>query len=326
LKEDTYWAKAGYEVAYEQKIMQIGTKNIYSPVQNGNLKVIHGWLNLGVKGEDFDVLFSFLNGGLVSYRYAGKEMIDKIPMPNFWRAPTDNDNGNGMPQRYAQWKVASMYITHKPYEGQKENDPVISEETDQVSITFTYFMPTTPQSSCTLTYSVYADGTIKTCLNYDPVKELADMPEFGVIFCIDADYDQIKWYGLGPQETYADRTQGAKLGCYRQMVKDGMAKYLVPQECGNKTGVRYAEVTDYKGRGLRFEGDAMSFSALPYSPHEMELARHPYELPDIHHTWVRVSLGQMGIAGDDSWGARTQKEFLLNTDQRMAFEFSFKGI
>lgn len=137
LKEDTRWAKSGYEVAFGQKTMQIGTKNIYSPIQKGNLKVIHGWLNLGVKGDDFDALFSFLNGGLVSYRYAGKEMIDKIPMPNFWRAPTDNDNGNGMPQRYAQWKVASMYITHKPYEGQKENDPVISEETDQVSITFT---------------------------------------------------------------------------------------------------------------------------------------------------------------------------------------------
>ena len=326
LKEDTYWAKAGYEVAYGQKIMQIGTKNIYSPVQNGNLKVIHGWLNLGVKGEDFDVLFSFLNGGLVSYRYAGKEMIDKIPMPNFWRAPTDNDNGNNMPQRYAQWKVASMYITHKPCEGQEQHDPVISEETDHVSITFTYFMPTTPQSSCTLTYSVYADGTIRTRMNYDPVKELADMPEFGVIFCVDADYDQIKWYGLGPQETYADRTQGAKLGCYSQMVKDGMAKYLVPQECGNKTGVRYAEVTDYKGRGLRFEGDDMNFSALPYSPHEIELAGHPYELPGIHHTWIRVSLGQMGIAGDDSWGAKTHEEFLLNTDQSMVFEFSFKGI
>ena len=70
----------------------------------------------------------------------------------------------------------------------------------------------------------------------------------------------------------------------------------------------------------------MNFSALPYSPHEIELAGHPYELPGIHHTWIRVSLGQMGIAGDDSWGAKTHEEFLLNTAQSMVFEFSFKGI
>ena len=133
------------------------------------------------------------------------------------------------------------------------------------------------------------------------VKELADMPEFGVMFCLDADYDHVKWYGLGPQETYVDRTQGAKLGIYEQKTEDAMARYLVPQECGNKTGVRYAEVTDEKGRGLRFEGKEMNFSALPYSPHEVELAKHAYELPPVHHTWIRASLMQMGIAGDDSW-------------------------
>ncbi|MCH4193306.1 MAG: DUF4981 domain-containing protein [Butyrivibrio sp.] len=327
LKEDTLWAKAGYEVAFGQKVLQVSEKaEKLSAQEEGTLKVIHGWMNLGVKGEHFDALFSFASGGLVSYRYAGKEMIDGIPMPNFWRAPTDNDNGNCMPQRYAQWKTASMYITHKPYAGQEQSEPMIQEEKDAVSITYTYFMPTTPQSFCTLTYRVSADGTIRTKLSYDPVKELADMPEFGVMFCLDADYDHVKWYGLGPQETYADRTQGAKLGIYEQKTADAMARYLVPQECGNKTGVRYAEVTDEKGRGLRFEGKEMNFSALPYSPHEMELAKHAYELPPVHHTWIRASLMQMGIAGDDSWGSRTQEEFLLKTDHRMEFEFSFKGI
>ena len=253
-------------------------------------------------------------------------MIDGIPMANFWRAPTDNDNGNCMPQRYAQWKTASMYVTHKPYAGQEQSEPMIQEEKGAVSITYTYFMPTTPQSFCTLTYHVSADGTVRTKLSYDPVKELADMPEFGVMFCLDADYDHVKWYGLGPQETYVDRTQGAKLGIYEQKTEDAMARYLVPQECGNKTGVRYAEVTDEKGRGLRFEGKEMNFSALPYSPHEVELAKHAYELPPVHHTWIRASLMQMGIAGDDSWGSRTQEEFLLKTDHRMEFEFSFKGI
>ena len=327
LKEDTSWAEKGYEIAYGQSVFEVAPQTSET-VQNDRqkLQVVHGWLNIGVKGENFDVLFSYLNGGLVSYRYAGKELLDAIPMPNFWRAPTDNDKGNLMPQRYAQWKIASMYMTHKAEKYEDNRPPMLEEAQDHVSITFTYHMPTTPASDCMLTYSVYGDGTIRTRLVYDPVDGLHDMPEFGVLFSVDADYNQLEWYGMGPQETYADRLQGAKLGIYHEKVSDGMARYLVPQECGNKCGVRYAKVTDDRGRGLLFTGKEMSFSALPYSPHEVELATHPYELPPVHHTFIRASLGQMGVAGDDSWGAKTHPEFLLHPDKRMTFEFAFRGI
>ena len=324
LKEDTKWAKAGHEVAFGQEIFH--KKGEECKKKNPPVEVIYGKLNLGVRGENFDVLFSGLNGGLVSYRYAGKEMIEAIPMPNFWRAPTDNDCGNLMPQRYGQWKLASMYLTHKTDGTFDDHPPVIKQEEDSVSITYTYHMPTTPRADCELTYQVFGDGTIKTKLAYVPVKELGDMPEFGVMFQINADYDQVEWYGLGPEETYADRTQGAKLGIYRNEVKDNLAKYLVPQECGNKTGVRYAKVTDKKGRGMLFAGDNMSFSALPYTPHEMENAKHAYELPPVHHTVIRVAKAQMGVAGDNSWGARTHEEFLLPVNEKLEFEFSFRGI
>ena len=253
-------------------------------------------------------------------------MIEAIPMPNFWRAPIDNDCGNLMPQRYAQWKIASMYLTHKSWDDFDAKTPVIKEEENQVSITYTYYLPTSPRSECELTYTVFGDGTIETRLSYDPVKGLCDMPEFGVMFKLNADYDNVEWYGLGPQETYADRTQGAKLGIYKNKVKDNMAKYLVPQECGNKTGVRYAKVTDYKGRGMLFEGDGMNFSALPYTPHEMENAHHPYELPPVHYTVVRVAKAQMGVGGDDSWGAKTHEEFLIPVTKKLEFSFRIKGI
>ncbi len=95
-------------------------------------------------------------------------------------------------------------------------------------------MPTTPVSECRLAYEVFGDGRVKTTLTYDPVKELGDMPEFGVLFKFNADYDHVKWYGLGPAETYADRKHGAKLGIYENMVTDNLARYLVPQECGSK--------------------------------------------------------------------------------------------
>ena len=323
LREDTLWAKAGHEVAFGQKVYK---KEVKSATPEKPLQVVHGKVNIGVKGDDFDCLFSLLNGGLVSYRYAGKEMIEKIPMPNFWRAPVDNDNGSMAPGRYAQWKIASMYISHRNG-GMFDNVPTTVEETEHsVTITYTYYMPTTPASKCQAAYTVYGDGTVETKLTYDPVEGLPDMPEFGMMFKLNADYDNVEWYGFGPAETYADRRHGAKLGIYKNKAADNMAKYLVPQECGNKVGVRYAKVTDDRGRGLLFSGDELSFSALPYTPHELENAAHPYELPQVHYTVVRVALAQIGVGGDDSWGAWVHPEYHIDVTKPLEFTFRFRGI
>ena len=323
LKENMLWAKAGHEVAFGQKVYK---KEAPFAVPEKPLKVVRGKVNIGVKGDDFDCLFSLLNGGLVSYRYAGKEMIGKIPPPNFWRAPVDNDNGSMAPGRYAQWKIASMYISHRNG-GMFDNVPTTVEETEHsVTITYTYYMPTTPASKCQAAYTVYGDGTVETKLTYDPVEGLPDMPEFGMMFKLNADYDNVEWYGYGPEETYADRRHGAKLGIYKNKAADNMAKYLVPQECGNKVGVRYAKVTDDRGRGLLFSGDELSFSALPYTPHELENAAHPYELPQVHYTVVRVALAQMGVGGDDSWGAWVHPEYHIDVTKPLEFTFRFKGI
>ncbi len=323
LKEDTSWADAGHEVAFGQKIYK---KTPAFAASGKPIRVVHGKVNIGVKGEDFDCLFSMLSGGLVSYRYAGKEMIEKIPMPNFWRAPVDNDNGSMAPARYAQWKIASMYISHRNG-GMFDNVQTKVEEKDNtVTVTYTYFMPTTPASKCQVAYTVFGDGTIETKLMYDPVEGLPDMPEFGMMFWFNADYDNLTWYGMGPDETYADRRHGAKLGIYSNKVADNMAKYLVPQECGNKVGVRYARLVDAKGRGILFEGDELSFSALPYTPHELENAAHAYELPQVHHTIVRVAFAQMGVGGDDSWGSWVHPEYHIDVTKPLEFTFRFKGI
>ena len=330
LKEDKVWAKAGHEVAFGQYVYKV---EVPKKACSEGVEVIRSTHNIGVRGTHFEVLFSVLNGGLTSYKYAGKEMIEAIPKPNFWRAPTDNDCGNLMGMRYGQWKLASMYLSHKdfrkgPYGPGNVPEVEVNEKT--VKVTYTYLMPTTPTSKCKLSYEVFGDGRVKTTLTYEPVKELGDMPEFGVIFKFNADYDRVEWYGLGETETYSDRKKGAKLGIYANKVADNMARYMVPQECGAKEEVRWAKVIDRKGRGMLFEMDEnngpMMFSALPYTPHEMENAMHPYELPEVHYTVVRVAKDQMGVGGDDSWGARTHEEYLLKTDKKMEFSFVFKGL
>lgn len=324
LKENTIWEKAGYEIAFGQHMIKKPVSE-YSCDKSVELVVGNG--NILVRGENFKALFSRMNLGMVSYVYGGVEMLpNTIPLPNFWRTPTNNDSGNMMPQRYAQWKIASMYVTTRQDQRFADTSPRVDKNDNNIAITYTYFMPTTPQSSCEVTYRVFGDGTIETTLSYDPVKELGDMPEFGMMFKLDADYDTVKWYGLGPQETYEDRQHGGKYGVYENKVADNIAEYLVPQESGNKCRVRYAKVMDKKGRGMLFFGDELSFSALPYTPHELENAAHHFELPPVHYTVVRVAKKQMGVGGDDSWGAHTHPEYLLDASEKMEFTFCFRGI
>ncbi len=324
IKEDCLWAKAGHEVAFGQMVFKKERKP-YACEEP--LEIIDCHNNLGVRGNNFSAIFSKVQMGLVSYVYGGVEMLPvSSPLPNFWRAPVDNDRGNLMPQHYAQWKIASMYLTTKSESRFEDTKPQIEQKEHSVAITYTYYMPTTPKTSCKLTYEVFGDGTILGTLEQDPVKELLDMPEFGVMFKLDADYDHVEWYGLGEQETYADRKHGGKLGVYKNLVADNMAKYLMPQECGAKCDVRYAKVMDKKGRGMLFFGDDMMFSALPYTPHELENAAHENELPKVHYTVVRVADGQMGIGGDDSWGAPVHPEYHLDSDKKKVFSFGFRGI
>ena len=331
LKDDEIWAKKGHEIAFGQFVYQIAEEKKHQKMDLP--KIVKSKHNIGVYGEEFSAIFSLLNGGLVSYKYGGVELLDDIPKPNFWRAPTDNDYGCMMPQRHAQWKIASLYLSTKI---QAENQAypdltpyILKEGQDHIAICFQYHLPTTPTSSCEVDYKVFKDGKIYVELRYDPVKELLDMPEFGMLFQIDADYDHVTWYGLGPEETYIDRKHGAKLGLYQNHVMDNMAAYPVPQECGNKEEVRYIKITDHKQRGLLFEAEEMetfSASVLPYTPHQIEEAKHFYELPKVYHTIIRISKSQMGVGGDNTWGAKTHSEFRLPSNQKMIFHFSFKGI
>ena len=296
----------------------------------GRLKVVHGMNGIGIYGDCFSAMFSAIQGGLISYVYGGTELVEKMPRPNFWRAMTDNDLANLLPFRAGQWKIASMYLSNRYVTGKEEvfyETYAIKEdrENERVEVTFKYHLPTKPAKDCLLTYTVHSDGTIDMRLKMDKSSEVGELPEFGLLFTFDRALSNLKWYGLGPEETYADRDH-AKLSVYRCRVKDNMAKYLVPQECGNKRGVRFAELTDDSGLGLRFEGENLNFSALPFSPHEIDNALHDFELPEINYTYVRLALAQMGVGGDDTWGARTKPEHMIDNSKRLELDFSFRGI
>ena len=327
LREDAPWAPAGHEVAFGQRVLG-KIPPIVHP--RGDLEVIDGGWNIGVVGENFRLLFSKSQCGLVSYQYGGRELLKSIPRPNFWRAPTDNDRGAYLPGRFAQWKAASLYGIAKPTpysvpDMKNENSCAMERGDGWVRVTFRYLLPTQPRTACTLSYRVFADGTVEATLDSDAGKVLGPMPEFSLLLKLDADFDRLRWYGRGPEETYRDRKQGGKVGLYENRVADNVARYLRPQECGGHADVRWASVTDESGLGLLFTcPEGMDFSALPYTPEELESAAHPNELPPVHCTVVRAGY-QMGVGADNSWGAVPMPEDMLPADH-MTFRVAFRGI
>lgn len=319
LKAPKPWADPGHEVSFGQFVYQVEKKPL--PVQGTvSVAAVDGY-NIGVSSPCFRVIFSRSYGGIVSYQYGGRELLSnyRIPMPNFWRAVTDNDRGNQFGFRYAQWKSAGTFAAVE--------DIQVEDQGCCAQVVYTYRLPTVPESRCQVAYTAYADGKIQVAMHYDSVEGLISMPEFGMLFQLSAEYSQVYYYGYGPEECYCDRKHGARLGIFTFDAKDNVTPYVIPQECGNRTGVRYGQVTDDKGRGLLFTaGQPMDFNVTPYTPHELDNALHHTELPPVQHTVVRCSLMQMGVGGDNSWGARTHEEYLLPQEGPLNFCFSFQGI
>lgn len=291
------------------------------------LRVARGWMNTGVYGDHFSVLFSGRFGGLVSYCYRDKMLFCDIPRPNFWRPMTENDLGNMQPFRSGQWKIASTYSSMMKNHGRSADYYQVEELEDSVKVTYTYHLAAKPGRDCFLSYEVYGDGSVACHLEMEPTDEIGPLPEFGLLFTMDADYDRLRWYGRGPQETYADRPHG-KLDLFSNRVADNMARYLRPSECGNKIDVRWAECMDTEGHGVLFAmaDSPFHFSALPYSPDMIDCAQHAYELPRVDKTWIRISKAQMGVGGDDSWGALVHPEYCIDNSRKLAFDFLFRGL
>lgn len=315
LKEGTAYAEAGHEIAFGQRVIEAVKEEVKREVKEFN--IAEGDVNVGINGDGFEVIFAKNLGRIVSLKYDGVEYIHQPNlslMPSFWRASTDNDRGNQAPVRMAQWKLASLYAFHENME--------INRRVDGLEVIFTYNLNTMPVSHAAVKYFINSYGQIHVTMSYNGVEGLPNMFKFGMDLAIPADFDTLTWRGFGPDETYADREFGARLGTFTNKVVDNVAGYVIPQACGNHTGVRFATVTNEEGKGLRISGETpLSFSALPYSAHELEAAYHHYELPPVHKTVLSINLKEMGVGGDDSWGARPEECFEIPANQN--YEFSF---
>lgn len=313
LSEDTLYEKKGYELTFGQFVLN----NEYTTIKNNHkLKIVHGDVNIGVHGRNFKAIFSKQEGGIVSLRYGEKEYITRVPKAYYYRASTDNDRGNKYEFRCSSWLAASI--------GQRYVDFKAEENEESIKLFYTYELPNAALSKVNIIYEVKEDGVINVNVKYNGSAGLPELPLLGMNFRLLSEFDKFAYYANGPEENYIDRCEGAKLGVYENTPLNNLSRYLVPQECGNRTNARYVKVYNYKGEGLKFTyvNTPFEFSVLPYNYMELENALHREELPPVNYTNVNIIGKQMGVGGDDSWGAPVLDEYLIDSSKDM--EFSFK--
>ncbi|MCU9612625.1 DUF4981 domain-containing protein [Caldibacillus lycopersici] len=318
--EEKRWIGKGHEVAFEQFILQGESVNFKGKTDMlTKLEVLEKDEQLVIKAENITVGFSRENGSLESFLVAGNELIKTPLVPNFWRAMTDNDRGNRLNQRSATWREAGINRKLKSFYFKVEEHSVL--------VITKYEIPTEKTSKCKISYRIHSDGNIKVDFELVPGEYLPEIPEVGVMLSIDESFGNLQWYGRGPQENYWDRATGAKIGLYSGLVKDQYVPYLRPQECGNKTDVRWATLTNNDGLGLAVYGmPTIEVNALAYSPFELEAYDHVYKLPTSDKVVLRINAKQMGVGGDDSWGKKTHPEFTLFATQSYQYSFGLKAV
>ena len=302
---------AGYEAAFGQVWHNYAAARLTLPAP----QLVEMDCNIGVKGKGFEYIFG-RGKGLVSIRYNGVQLLDDTVRPNFWRAPTNNDEGCAEPFTFAFWKTAGLYA---------RCDNLTAEAKDEfVIVRANYTLP----DGQTLPIDFAIDGAGRCDITMTWQGARTELPEFGLLFPLRRELTEVSYLGLGPRETTADRTAGGKMGAWSYNVRQDFAQNtpVYPQECGSRTDVYSAAVT---GSGLNigigFAGDSMTFSALPYTPHELENARHFYELPrDDNKTVVRCAAFQRGVGGDNSWGAKPHADACFAVEKGTSFRFTIQ--
>ena len=274
-----------------------------------------------IEGENFNIQFAKADGFMDKYMVDGLDMIKKGAKltPNFWRAPTDNDFGAGLQQKYAVWKNPEFKLTSLKSE-MKDGLAVVSAEYEMPSVS--------AGTKLQLTYEINNRGAVK--VNQKLVAEkgakVSNIFRFGMQMVMPKSFENISYYGRGPVENYIDRKWATELGVYNQTVTDQFYAYIRPQENGNKTDIRWWKQFNEAGCGLQFVAEApFSASALHYTIESLDSGwekkqEHSNEVEPADLTNFLIDKVQMGLGCVDSWGAIPREEYMLPYGD---YEFTF---
>ena len=315
LREPTDWAGAEDELMHGEAVLETIPA---APVEAAPASAVVTDYNMSIADTNSHMIFGMGGTGLVSFKgHGGYELMMTPPALSLYRATTDNDRGCGNYRDEAFWMGVCTGARCEAA------SPCDDPENQAPEKAYRWTLPYAGGAWAETTYTALGNGRLKVDVAYHGAENLPELGNVALVFRLPLQVNQLCYYGLGPQETYPDRKMGGKLALHRTTAQESYTPYLRPQECGNHEGVRFAEITDETGYGLRVEsvGQPLSVSALPWSAVELTFARHRDELAAPTYTWFEVAGFRRGVGGDDSWWSPVHPEYCLPSNQDYAFSF-----
>lgn len=311
LAEDEPMLSAGHLVAAGQLQLPVGIPAQKQVMDAGSIKVKNKKQQIHIQAGRVQLTFDQSKGTLTSYQLNGQELLKEEVRPFFWRAVTDNDLGNSASSRLNIWKEAGERM-------QAGSCEVMKQTEGQVQVVAT-LKDEKSESVMTTSYTVYADGTLKVDNQFTAgSRNLPELPRLGMKVLLDPSLSQVEWLGRGPHENYTDRNTSAFVGHYSGTVWEQYFPYVRPQETGNKTDVRWMSVTNENGNGLLIQGaPTLSANVLPFRYEELyhkrkdEPNKHGGSIQQGDVNTLFVDYAQIGVGGDNSWGARVHPEYCI---------------
>ena len=314
MQEVRYWylpkeQRDAWDAANAQTLAAV--RPLSTPGYTQSLVITEGDGAWGVRGEKFEILFSKLQGGPVSLVSGGREWLWRAPRPALWRAPTENDLGCGFPMRSAPWSAADAW--------QKCTGWETEQGADFFAITYRFAADALPGYASEITYRVEREGVLTIQALYHGFAGAPELPLFGLRFSTPQPIEETAWVGYSG-ETYPDRYKGGVFGSHKETPQ--VPNYLVPQECGGHSFT--CGVALHMGTGtltLEKAEKPFFFSAIPYTPAQLEQAQHVWELPGHCRTTVTVASDMRGVGGIDSWGTDVESAYRVSGEEDHCLRF-----
>jgi len=318
----TAWADKGHIVAWDQFEMPSENARPETTVRDSPT-----WKDqddkIVVTCGDVQVTVGRRSGAIESYRVDGTELLASPLVPHFWKSPNDNQMRNNYVSQLGAWRDAG-----ERRERAAVLVAVLPEPASDIVLIKAAFRLPVANADYQVTYRIAGNGAVTVHADYTPNQPQAPlMPRFGMTMAMPRTFDQVRWYGRGPQETYWDRKTGGEIAIYESTVDDWVYDYIRPQDTGNRADVRWATFTDADGRGLKVIGQKpLNVSAWPYTQADLENATHPYQLPRREFNTVFIDDQLHGVGGDNSWGARTHDQYTLPGNQPRDYGFTLQPV
>ncbi|MEP6930452.1 MAG: glycoside hydrolase family 2 TIM barrel-domain containing protein [Flavobacterium sp.] len=321
IKNDEPFLPKDFQIATDQLAYKGNWKNDIKIEGTGKIAVEKKENSTVFKSENTEITFDKKTGFINAYSFHNQPILkDGYQLrPNFWRAPNDNDFGANFQRNLVAWKEATENPTlvNWTYAITKDN---------KVQVKATYSLPQVA-SELVLNYEINSNGelTVKEQLNIDKTKEVPMLPRFGMEIIVPKDFSNMSYYGRGPHENYIDRNYSSQVGLYKQTVSEQFYSYIRPQETGNKTDVRYLDLSN-NTLNIKVTSDALlSITALHFLNEDLDDGlqkdqRHSEELKERDLTSLKIDYKQMGVGGIDSWQAWPMEKYLLR-DKTYQYQF-----